>query len=50
MPSPSRTQGINLFHQRLRVYIRPMKQVVLPADFLPYVERLLRERRNGWIG
>ena len=33
MPLPSRTQGVNLSRQRLRVYTRPMENLALPADF-----------------
>lgn len=33
MPSPSRTQGINLPRQCLRVYTRPMENLALCADF-----------------
>lgn len=45
------TRGRLLFCRDRRAYGELAARMVKDAaDFLPYVERLLRERRNAWIG
>lgn len=45
------TRGRLLFCRDANAYAAlATRMVVDAADFLPYVERLLRERRNAWIG
>ncbi len=45
------TKGRLLFCRDRRAYSELTARMVTDAaDFLPYVERLLRERRSAWIG